>query len=143
MSIWVNISQSVFSRISVLGRQIVANIKCNASYLNESFKIWFNEFGLISSQIKNLPADAGDTRDTGSISVSGRSLGEGKSNPLQYSCLENPMDKRSLVGYSPWSRKELDKTEHTHTRRSFSMVRTTSRAEAIPSWFAGTTGQGS
>ena len=110
-----NISQSVFSRISVLGRQIVANIKYNASYSNESFKIWVNEVGLISSQIKNPPADSGDTRNTGSISVSGRSPGEGKSNPLQYSCLENPTDKRSLVDYSPWSRKELDKTEHTHT----------------------------
>ena len=32
-------------------------------------------------------------------------------NPLQYSCLENPMDKRSLVGYSPWGHKESGTTE--------------------------------
>ena len=38
-------------------------------------------------------ASAGDRRDTGSIPGSGRSLGEGNGNPLQYSCLENPMDK--------------------------------------------------
>ena len=38
--------------------------------------------------------------------------GEGNGNPLQYSCLENPMDGwRSLVGYSPWGHKELDRTE--------------------------------
>ena len=43
-------------------------------------------------QIKNLPANAGDIRDVGSISELGRSPGEGNSNPLQYSCLENPMD---------------------------------------------------
>ena len=45
--------------------------------------------------------------DLGSIPGSGRSPGEGNGNPLQYSCLENSMD-RSLVGYSPWGRKELD-----------------------------------
>ena len=45
--------------------------------------------------------------------------GEGHSNPLQYSCLENPMEResdggRSLVGYSPWGHKELDMTERLH-----------------------------
>ena len=43
--------------------------------------------------IKNLPANAGDTRDVGSIPGSGRSLEAGNGNPLQYSCLENPMDR--------------------------------------------------
>ena len=41
--------------------------------------------------VKNLPANAGDTGDLGSISGSGRSPGVDKGNPLQYSCLENPM----------------------------------------------------
>ena len=41
------------------------------------------------SVVKNLPANAGDTR---LIPVWGRSPGEGNGNPLQYSCLENPMD---------------------------------------------------
>ena len=45
---------------------------------------------------KNLPAIAGDTRDTGSISGSGRSPGVGNGNPLQYSCLENPMGRGAL-----------------------------------------------
>ena len=41
----------------------------------------------------NLPANAGDIRDTSSIPGSGRSPGGGHGNLLQYSCLENPMDK--------------------------------------------------
>ena len=40
--------------------------------------------------VKNLPANAGDL---GLIPGSGRSAGKGNSNPLQYSCLENPMDR--------------------------------------------------
>ena len=42
--------------------------------------------------VKNLPAKAGDERDTGSIPGSGRSPGGGHGNPFQYSYLENPMD---------------------------------------------------
>ena len=44
--------------------------------------------------IKNLPANAGDIRDTGSIPGSGRSLGGGHGYPIQYSCLENLMNSR-------------------------------------------------
>ena len=43
--------------------------------------------------VKNPPANAGDIRDTGSIPGSGRSLGEGNGNPLQYSCLGNSVDR--------------------------------------------------
>ena len=46
-----------------------------------------------SSVVKNLPTSAGDTRDTGLIPASGRSPGGGNGNPLQYSCLGNPMDR--------------------------------------------------
>ena len=42
---------------------------------------------------KTLPANAGDIRDLGSIPGLGRSPGGGNGNPLQYSCLENPMDR--------------------------------------------------
>ena len=42
--------------------------------------------------VKNMPANAGDIRDAGLIPGWGRSLGGGSGNPLQYSCLENPMD---------------------------------------------------
>ena len=47
----------------------------------------------VALAVKNLPAKSGDTRDAGSIPASGRSPGEGHGNPLQYSCLENPMDR--------------------------------------------------
>ena len=39
---------------------------------------------------------------------------EGNGNPLQYYCLENPMDRGALVGYSLWGCKELDTTERVH-----------------------------
>jgi len=43
--------------------------------------------------VKNLPVSAGDIRDTGSTPGSGRSPGGGNGHPLQFSCLENPMDR--------------------------------------------------
>ena len=61
--------------------------------------------------VKNLPANAGDAGDVGSIPQSGRSPGVGNGNPLQYSCLDDV--QRSLAGYSPWSGKESDVTEAT------------------------------
>ena len=45
------------------------------------------------SVVKILPANAGATGDVGSIPGLGRSSGEGHGSPLQYSCLENPMDR--------------------------------------------------
>ena len=47
----------------------------------------------MDSAVKNLPANLGDIRDIGSIPGLGRSPGGRHGNPLQYSCLENPMDK--------------------------------------------------
>ena len=43
--------------------------------------------------VRNLPANAGGVRDVDSVPGLGRSPGEGHDNPLQYSCLENPMDR--------------------------------------------------
>ena len=48
---------------------------------------------LVAPVVKNLPANAGDIRDAGLIPGSGRSPGGGHGSPLQYSCLENPMDR--------------------------------------------------
>ena len=45
--------------------------------------------------VKNPPMNPGDTRDVGSIPGLGRSPGEGNGNPLQYSCLQNPIDRGS------------------------------------------------
>ena len=47
------------------------------------------------SVAKNPPANAGNIRDTGLIPGWGRAPGEGHGNPLQYSCLENPMDREA------------------------------------------------
>jgi len=55
---------------------------------------------------KNLPADTRDAGDMGSIPGSRRSPEGENVNPLQYSCLKNPMDRRSLA-----SREESDMTE--------------------------------
>ena len=45
----------------------------------------------------------------------GRSRGGGHGNLLQYSCLKNPQEQKSLAGYSPWGHKELDMTERLST----------------------------
>ena len=48
----------------------------------------------------------------------GRSPGGGHGNSLQYSCLKNPCRQRSLVGYSPWGRKQSDMTEQLSTGKA-------------------------
>ena len=63
----------------------------------------------VAQMVKNLPAMQ-ETQVRSSIPGSGRSPEERSGNPLQYSRLENFMEKRSLVG-SPWDCKELDMTE--------------------------------
>ena len=61
--------------------------------------------------VKNLPANAGDIRDAGSIPGSGRSPGGGNGNPHQYSCLENPMDRGDWWAIVHGGHRELDMTE--------------------------------
>ena len=51
--------------------------------------------------VKNLPANARDIRDTSSVPGSRSSPGEANGKPLQYSCLENPMDRGVCAGYNP------------------------------------------
>ena len=60
--------------------------------------------------ISGLPANAGDARDVGSIPGLGGSPGEGDGNPLQYSCLENPMDRGAWQATVHRVTKELDRT---------------------------------
>ena len=68
--------------------------------------------------VQTLPAKAGDAVDAGSIPESERYPGVGNDNPLQYSCLENSKERRSLAGYSPWGCKESEKTEHARTSQT-------------------------
>ena len=66
--------------------------------------LWLNKIPLynipeasqVALLLKNLPANAGDKRDPGSVFGSGRSPGGGNGNPLQNFCLENPMDRGAL-----------------------------------------------
>ena len=68
--------------------------------------------------VKHLPASAGNIRDMGSITGLGRSSGGGHDNPLQYSCLENSMDRgawRATVHGSQRVGHDLVTNTHTHT----------------------------
>ena len=79
--------------------------------------------------IKNLPAKAWDVRHMGSIPGSGRSPGEGHGNPLQYSCLENPMDRGAWratihrVTKSQTQLKRLSTRAHASLRRPCQSIR--------------------
>ena len=77
--------------------------------LTAAFKpCWASQVALVvKKKKKNLPTNAGNTRDMGSITGSGRSPGGGNGNPLQYSCLENFMDRGAwwptVCGVTKWS----------------------------------------
>ena len=76
--------------------------------------------------------------DLSLIPVLGRSPGGGHGNPFQYSCPENPHAQRSRVGYSPWGRKELDRTERlsaAYRLGSFSISWRVRHLKGHPGWF--------
>ena len=62
-------------------------------------------------EVKNLPANAGNVRDVGSIPGWGRSPGGGYGNPLQVFLPGESHGQSSQVGYSPWGHKGLDTSE--------------------------------
>ena len=103
------------SRLHAFGHSL-----CSIVFLHiDSF--WPDVGFLGDSVVKNLLAKAGDTGDIGLIPGSGRSLGGGNGNALQYSCLGNPMDRgawRATVHSVAKSRtwlKWLSAYTHTHT----------------------------
>ena len=65
--------------------------------------------------VKDLPANAGDVKDAGSIPGSGRSPGGKKGNPLQYSCLKNLMDRGAWHATIHGVTKPSDTTEQLRT----------------------------
>ena len=67
--------------------------------------------------VKTPPANAGDTGDAGLIPGLGRCPGGGNSNPLQYSYLENPMDRGAWWATVHGGHKESDTTETVRQRR--------------------------
>ena len=70
-------------------------------------KLWGIPGGAV---VKNPPANAGDARNTCSIPESGRPPGVGNGNPLQYSCLGNPMDRETCWAIVRAITKESDTT---------------------------------
>ena len=76
---------------------------------HSNFAIWLASLGFpgISTDKESIC----NSGDPSLIPGSGRSPRGGHDNLLQYSCLKNPHGQRSLAGYSPWGRKELDTTE--------------------------------
>ena len=65
---------------------------------------------LTGNLAKNLPANKGDSGAVGSIPGSGRSPGEGNGNPIQYSCLQGPMDRGAWWATVSGFAKESDMT---------------------------------
>ena len=79
---------------------------------------WTGRLSSGGSLVKNPPASAGDPRDSSLIPGLGRSPGEGNAYPLQYSCLENPIDReawRATVHEVSRSRTWLSTHTHMHT----------------------------
>ena len=72
---------------------------------------WLSETSLMAQQVKNPPARQEAEKTQVLIPGLGRSPGGRSDNPLQYSCLKKSQRQRSLVGYSPWGRKDSDTTE--------------------------------
>ena len=72
--------------------------------------------------VKNLPANAGDAGDTGSIPESGSSPGGRNGNPLQDSCLQNPMDRGAWRAIAHGVKKELDMTKQQNSNNVYVCV---------------------
>ena len=80
------------------GKSTNEEVSCMLNSLPSPLFLYINFYWSIAASqvalmIKKLPANEGDIRDVGSIPGLGRSPGEGNGDPLQYSCLENPMDR--------------------------------------------------
>ena len=75
-----------------------------------SVDIYISGASQVALVVNNLPANAGDARDAGLIHELGRSPGGGNGNPLQYFCLENPMDRGAWEA-TVYGVAELDTTE--------------------------------
>ena len=82
--IWLFLQSLEFPVLFFLNRQTQSGHKSPERFV-----------GFPAGTVKNLPANAGDIRDVGSTPGSERSPGGRNGNPLQYSCLENPMDREA------------------------------------------------
>ena len=84
-----NVSQKI-KRKSKVSKLLTKNSIYKKTELTDTIQ---NTIFQVLLMVKNLPANAGDIRDAGSVTGSGRSPGQGQGNPLQYSCQEKPMGR--------------------------------------------------
>ena len=73
-----------------MAESLRCSLETTTTLLNWLYPNRTSQVGLL---VKNLPANAGDVRDTGLVPGLGRSPEDGNGNPLQHSCLGNPMDR--------------------------------------------------
>ena len=81
----MSIHSGIFIKLLLWERQYASSLVCQNEYLSQKRNM--------GSVVKNLPANAGDSGDAGSMLGSGISLGEGNGYSLEYSFLENPVDR--------------------------------------------------
>ena len=93
----VIMEQSPEGRAIYKMKRTAAQLECYLHIQGWESEVWASQV----LAVKNLPAEAGVAREVGSIPGSGRSPGDGNGHPFPYSCLGNPMHRRSLVGHSP------------------------------------------
>ena len=88
-------NESIQSTVPLLRSTLIYIIVHPRTVITEGFMPYIptERASPVSLMVKNLPANAGDLGDVGSIPGSGRSPGRGKGNLLQYSCLENSMGR--------------------------------------------------
>ena len=95
------------------GQGQIISVCTEQRHFNRQRGRWFYRPFPAGSVVKILVANAGNVRDAGSITGSGRSPGGEHSNPLQYSCLENHMDRGVWWATVHMVAKELVMTEAT------------------------------
>ena len=111
-----SILKIVIILLTRLFTESICDILCE-TFWNRVGLIWASQVALV---VENFPASAGEVREVGSIPGSGKSLGGGYGNPLQYSCLENPMDRGARwavvrrVTNSQTRRKQLSMYAYVH-----------------------------
>ena len=109
--------------------QSIDFVTCHASFVVTLKKVlieihkkvfWASQVALV---VKNPSANAGDSRGAGSVPGSGRSPGGGNGSPLQYSCLENPMDRGAWWATVHWVAKSRTRLKYLCTSQMHSRTK--------------------
>ena len=113
--LWLTESQSYPTPKSTY---LYIKINCSLVFLIFGKALTMMYFGAsqVVLMVKNPPANAGDIRNLGLIPGCGRSPGEGNGYPLQYSCLENTMDRGAWCAIVHWvTKSQTQPSDFTHT----------------------------